>query len=140
MRSTELHVRLYPTDQMRVIVERLYVQLLLFMRQAVKWYARGTAGRAISSIFRPFELSYQGMLEEIRICANQVEGEGLGALKAEVRGMHVEAQILGQRFHDIERKLVERDRNQDQRFDGVDQKLAKIQCHALETTQKLISK
>src|ERR1700761_7894423 len=54
----DVSAELYQTDEMRNAVQSLYAHVLLFLQQAVRWYNVGRAGRALTALFRPFELSY----------------------------------------------------------------------------------
>src|ERR1700712_2813302 len=56
---TRLSAELYRTDHMKEAICSLYAHILLFFQKAVKWYNLGPAGRALSSLFKPFELHYE---------------------------------------------------------------------------------
>ncbi|KAI1131334.1 hypothetical protein F5Y10DRAFT_74044 [Nemania abortiva] len=103
--QTTLNAKLYANDHMRDAVAHLYVHLLQFVRLAIKWYRRGPAGRAISAIFKPFELSYKGTIDEIQRCANIIQNIAAGRARMEIRDMHVLLQLQGQRLTDIEKNL-----------------------------------
>jgi len=47
-----------------------------------------SAGRAISSIFKPFELDYKDTVEEIKLCSQTVNNIASAASRAELRDLH----------------------------------------------------
>lgn len=81
---TQLSADLYRTDQMKDAVANLYAHILLFLKQAVKWYTVGPARRALAALFRPFELSYKETVEQIRVCAGTINRIASILSKAEV--------------------------------------------------------
>ncbi|KAI0109523.1 hypothetical protein GGR51DRAFT_98176 [Nemania sp. FL0031] len=105
--QTTLNAKLYADDHMRDAVAHLYVHLLQFIRQAIKWYRRGPAGRAISAIFKPFELSYKGTLDEIQRCANTIQNIAAARARTEIRDIYVLLQLQGQRLTSMEDKISE---------------------------------
>jgi len=84
----ELHVKLYPTARMQTAMAQLYAHLLLFLRQAVKWFSQNSAKRAFSSLISPFELKYKGLVDGIRRCATTISEEASASSKAEIRVLH----------------------------------------------------
>ncbi|KAJ8133097.1 hypothetical protein O1611_g529 [Lasiodiplodia mahajangana] len=103
--QTTLNAQLYANDHMRDAIAHIYVHLLQFIHKAIKWYRRGPAGRAISAIFKPFELSYKGTLDEIQRCANNIENIAAARARTEIRDIHVLLQLQGQRLVNMEEKF-----------------------------------
>lgn len=73
---------------MKEAISRLYAHIILFFQQAVKWYSMSSAGRAFSSIFKPFELDYKDTVEEIKLCSQTVNNIASAASRAELRDLH----------------------------------------------------
>lgn len=82
---SEVSADLYRTDEMRHAVANLYAHILLFLKQAAKWYNVGPAGRVLQALFKPFELSYKDTVEQIRICSQNIDGIASLASKVEIR-------------------------------------------------------
>ncbi|KAI1739150.1 hypothetical protein F4680DRAFT_466671 [Xylaria scruposa] len=109
---TKLSADLYQTDQMKDAVANLYAHILLFLKQVVRWYVVGPAGRALTALFKPYELSYKDTVEQIRLCANTIDGIANISMKVEVREMNVflreQSQTLAEReakLHDMQAKF-----------------------------------
>jgi hypothetical protein len=73
---------------MKEAISRLYAHIILFFQQALKWYSMSSAGRAISAIFKPFELDYKDTVEEIKLCSQTVNNIASAANRAELRDLH----------------------------------------------------
>ena len=66
---------LYPTTRMQDVLARLYANILQFMSQAMNWYRQGKLKHSVSSIFRPWALSFQEIMESIKddaICLDKL--------------------------------------------------------------------
>jgi len=108
----ELSAELYQTDEMRDAVATLYAHILLFLQQAAKWYNVGPAGRALTSLFKPFELSYKETLDEIMLCAKTIDDVSSLASKVEIREikellMKEQARLVGreEKLHEMQVKF-----------------------------------
>ena len=73
---------------MKEAISRLYAHIILFFQKSVKWYSMSSAGRAFSSIFKPFELDYKDTVEEIRLCSQTINEIAGAASRAELRVVH----------------------------------------------------
>lgn len=104
---TQLSAELYQTDQMKNAVANIYAHILLFLKQAVKWYTVGPAGRALTALFKPFELSYKETVEQIRLCARTIDSIASISSKAEVREINNFLQEESQRLMRRDKKLYE---------------------------------
>lgn len=80
---------LYPTEQIKLAVSTLYAQIIKFMQRAMNWYLEGKTKHLISSIFRPVELRFKDLLEEIESCSQSVDQLAVSAGQAEQRDMHI---------------------------------------------------
>ena len=115
LRQTKLTAELFQTDPVRDAISQLYAHIMLFFQQAMRWYNRSSAGRAFSSIFKPYELEYEDTVEQIKLCAEAINDMASAASRAEVRDMHITIQLM--------RKEMQRR----------DQKLTKMQLQVKET-------
>jgi hypothetical protein len=86
----ELRTILYPTEKMKTAVATLYAHILQFMQRAAKWYSESKIRHAVGSIFKPYALSFQDILDEISTVSREVDMLALSASMAEQRGMHLE--------------------------------------------------
>lgn len=72
---------------MKGSVARLYAHIILFLKRATKWYNASRTGRAISSFFKPYELTYKDTIDRISECAKSIDDLAGISSKAELRGM-----------------------------------------------------
>lgn len=82
---TKITAELYKTSEMRGALSSLYAHVILFLKQALKWYRVGPAKRALGAIFKPFELTYKNTLQEIERCAQTIDRIASLSAKLEVR-------------------------------------------------------
>jgi len=73
----------------------------------MRWYHRSPAGRALSSIFKPFELEYEDTVEQIKLCAEAINDIANAASRAEVRDMHITIQLMRREMQRRDQKLTE---------------------------------
>lgn len=81
---------LYPTTMMQDVLARLYANIIQFMSQAIDWYRQGKLKHSVSSIFRPWALSFEGTVESIKEDSIRLDKLADIAAKAELRDTHVE--------------------------------------------------
>jgi hypothetical protein len=103
--GVKLSSRLYQTEQMKETIARLYVHILLFFQQAVQWYTKSSAARALSSILKPFELGYQDTVDQIKLCAEAISNIAHGASQAELRDTHITVQLIHGNLQGMQKKL-----------------------------------
>ncbi|GAB1312744.1 Nacht domain protein [Madurella fahalii] len=103
----ELSAELYQTDEMKSAVASLYAHILLFLQQAIKWYNVGPAGRALTALFKPFELSYKETVDQIMLCAKTIDDISNLASKVDIRDIKILLQEESRRLAEHERKLHE---------------------------------
>jgi hypothetical protein len=79
---TELNAALYPTETMEAALSRLYVSIILFSVQCVRWYNRSSLGRLWKAFKDPFELFYQDLVEQIKLCSDNIDALANAGLHA----------------------------------------------------------
>ena len=107
LQQTKLSAELYQTNNMREAIARLYAHILLFFQQAVRWYTMGPAGRAFSSIFKPFDLDYKDTVEQIKLCSQTVNDIASASSRAEIRDIHITIQMQNRQLQERDKKLHE---------------------------------
>lgn len=137
MPRMELHAKLYPTDRMQESMARLYANLILFLRQVVKWFSRNSVQRALSAIVQPFELKYKVLVDGIRSCTKAIDEEASASSRAEIRGLHIEVRKTAECIVHLDQKM---DRNHDahgKRLDVVDGKLDDIHVQIKQISHRV---
>lgn len=104
---TEINAELYQTDEMKEAIASIYAHILLFLQQATKWYNVGPAGRALTALFRPFELSYKDTIEQIMLYAQTIDDISSLASRVEIREIKTFLQEDRRRLEERETKLHE---------------------------------
>lgn len=84
-----INARLYQTASMESVVANLHVQVMRFCVRAVKWYRHHPIIRAVSSVFKPYDLAYKDIVEQMRYCSRAVKELGNAAQGAELRDIHI---------------------------------------------------
>lgn len=79
----------YRTSWMQDAVSHLYKTILSFLYNAVKWYKQWTPWRFVSSSLKPWKISFQGTIDEINLCVDNVYREAETAGHARVRDMFI---------------------------------------------------
>ncbi|KAL6407255.1 hypothetical protein AUP68_10084 [Ilyonectria robusta] len=103
----KLSAELYRTKDMKDAIGSLYAHIILFLKQAIKWYNVGPAGRALTALFKPFELRYKDTVEQIEQCAKTIDDLAGILVKAEVREISVSLHDQSQRMIAMETRLQE---------------------------------
>lgn len=106
---------------MQNAVARLQGHIMIFFQDVVKWYRKSSTSRALSAIFKPFDVEYKDTLEEIRACSGIVDEIANTAGRAEVRDIRIYAQLQHQSLD-----------TQNQKLDAQNQKLKEIQNQVTE--------
>lgn len=103
---------LYQTDEMKGAVSSLYAHVILFLKQALKWYQVGPARRALTAIFKPFELNYKSVLDAVEQCAQTIDKIASLSVKFEIREIkdvssHHASQLvrIEDRLHSMQRQF-----------------------------------
>ncbi|KAJ9131624.1 Nacht domain protein [Pleurostoma richardsiae] len=84
----ELHSDLYPTERVQEAVASVYAKIIEFDLLAIKFYKKGRLLHSITSIVKPFSLSFKPVVEEIMERSRRVDEEASMASKAEIRSQH----------------------------------------------------
>jgi hypothetical protein len=79
---------------MRDAIARLYAIILRFFTQAIVWYSRSRAKRAISAVLNPYELKYKDTVDQIRNCTRVINNLAEGKHWIEMRDMHISIELL----------------------------------------------
>jgi hypothetical protein len=81
---------------MKAAVAQLYAKILHFVRDAVKWYKKSKLSHSVSAVFKPYELGFKTIVEEISRASRRVDQEASAASKAEIRELHIKLQQFAQ--------------------------------------------
>lgn len=92
---------------MQDAVSRLYGHIMIFFHDVVKWYRKSSTGRALSSIFKPFDVEYKDTVEEIRMCTGIMDEIANAAGRAEIRDIRIYVQMQYQRMEVIQNRVTE---------------------------------
>ncbi|RPA98719.1 hypothetical protein L873DRAFT_1686296 [Choiromyces venosus 120613-1] len=63
--QVDLYSMLYPSDEMRKAVATLYAHILSFLQRAADWYHSSSFSHIIKSFWRPFEVAFKDVVDEI---------------------------------------------------------------------------
>ncbi|KAI8265795.1 hypothetical protein K4K58_010678 [Colletotrichum sp. SAR11_239] len=63
---------LYRTEQMKGAITQLYVQVIMFLREATEWYLAGTTQRILESVLTPYDIKFRGIEAEMKRCAQLI--------------------------------------------------------------------
>jgi hypothetical protein len=112
LRQAKLSAELFQTNAIRDAIAQLYGHILVFLQQAMHWYNRSPAGRAISAIFDPYELRYQDTAEAIKRCAQAVDDMASAASRTEIRDVNTTVQLMHQKLFDMQAELQKTQKSQ----------------------------
>jgi hypothetical protein len=122
---------LYPTDYMKDAISRVYAYIILFLQKAVKWYTMGAARRAVSSLFKPYSLSYKDTVDQIKICTEAVNAIASAASRAEVRDINITIEEQRERLKDTDKTL----HNMQDRLIDLNASSRRTEAHLLQILQ-----
>ena len=92
LKSALCSARLYGTVDMQTHISELYLQIMRFLEKAVKWYSQNTFKRVVSSMGRPWALSWKDNVDNIHALVAKVKDKSQTAMYAELRDTHVSVQ------------------------------------------------
>ncbi|KEQ88968.1 hypothetical protein M438DRAFT_265093 [Aureobasidium pullulans EXF-150] len=92
LNSALCSARLYGTADMQTHISELYLQIMRFLEKAVKWYSQSTLKRFVSSMGRPWTLSWKDNVDNIHALVAKVKDKSQTAMYAELRDTHVSVQ------------------------------------------------
>jgi hypothetical protein len=81
----KLALSLYQTARINRAVALLYVQIICFIQDAVKWYNMDKTKSSIPSLTRPYSLGFNDIVEEIAEASRNADKEAAAAWRAEDR-------------------------------------------------------
>lgn len=84
----ELTSKLYPTTQMRVIIERLYSHIIEFLLMAHGWCTESKLQHVVHSFTQPHQLRYGDLLQNITDCTNNIIELAALSSQEEIQVMH----------------------------------------------------
>jgi hypothetical protein len=93
---------------MKYALSRLYAYIILFLQLCVKWYNRSSLGRLWSALKAPFELDYQGLVEQIKISSVAIEDVANAGARVEIRDIRTIQDIHHAQFVDFYNNLLDR--------------------------------
>ena len=69
----ELKMATYQTDEMRRLLEALYVSLIRFFGRAIEWYQESKAKHALNAFWKPDQLRFKDLRDEISEAATRID-------------------------------------------------------------------
>jgi hypothetical protein len=105
---SNLSAELYQTEHMKEALSRLYSYIILFLQLCVKWYNRSSLGRLWSALKAPFELDYQGLVEQIKFSSAAVEDIANAGARVEIRDIRTIQDIHHIQFVNFYTNLLNR--------------------------------
>ena len=90
---------------MKDAVASLYAHIIHFFQKAARWYHKSSAGRALSSILKPWELDYQDTVDQVKLCSEVINNLAHGASRAEIRDMHIKIQLIHGNLQEMQQTL-----------------------------------
>jgi hypothetical protein len=93
---------------MQEAVSLVYAKILEFSVMAIKWYKKGRLMHSLSSVIKPFSLSFKSIVDEMTELSRRVDELANAAAKAEIRDLHVSVHGLNQRIHQLTEIMVGR--------------------------------
>lgn len=106
----EIHAHLYESAAMRKAVSLLYAHVIKFFHRAMSWFADCKDNKfkaVVSSIFRPYELRFKDLLDDIAMYSRNVDQLAFTASQIELRQMHNEQKELRSIALDTRRLMIE---------------------------------
>lgn len=103
---TELHAGLYRTDRIQQAVSMVYAKIIEFSVRAIKWYKKNKLKHSITSIIKPFSLSFKDIVDEISERSRTVDELASAAAKAEIRDLHINVHHLTQGFNELKEIMI----------------------------------
>ncbi|KAF3766216.1 hypothetical protein M406DRAFT_68578 [Cryphonectria parasitica EP155] len=80
----QLNAELYQNNYVKEAVARLYEQILVFFRPAIKWYS-SSLQRAMTAIVSPFESGLKDTVAKIQTCATIMDAAARSSMQIELR-------------------------------------------------------
>lgn len=103
---TELHAGLYPTERIQQAVSMVYAKIIEFSIRAIRWYKKSKLKHCISSIVKPFSLSFKDIIDDISERSRRVDELASAAAKAEIRDLRINVHHLTQGFNELKEIMI----------------------------------
>ncbi|KAH0425980.1 GMC oxidoreductase [Colletotrichum camelliae] len=130
--NVKVTAELYQTEQVKHAIASLYAHVVLFLKQALKWYNVSPASRIVKSLFKPFELSYKETVDQIKRCAQTINNIADVAAKSEIREVNVYLRDQTSKVEDLERQL----HNMQEGFNAAQAELTKMMRSVLQIASR----
>lgn len=82
----QLNAELYQNEFVKAAVARLYEQILLFFRPAIKWYS-SSLRRLLLGVFEPFEVLRDTVIK-VKACVAIMNEAAMSSMQVEIRQTH----------------------------------------------------
>lgn len=79
---------------MRTAISELYAHIIQFVQLAVKYYKSGRVAKSLAALGKPFSITYEPVLDDIRDASHRIDELANSAMKAELRDLHVQVRQL----------------------------------------------
>ena len=86
--QTQLHLVLYPTEQMKRVVEELYALIISFYQRALRWYEASRLKHVAKALFKPFSLEFGDLVERINTQSRSIERLAITLAHQEIRSIY----------------------------------------------------
>ncbi|TKA77497.1 hypothetical protein B0A49_00787 [Cryomyces minteri] len=90
----EIKSALYPTDEMKRVVEDLYAHLIKFFQRTLRWYEDGKLKHMWTAVCNPYPLRFKDLVEELDERARDINRLAASLAQVELREMHRLIQVL----------------------------------------------
>jgi hypothetical protein len=98
---------LYPINRIKKTLLKLYVYIIKFFQQAVEWYKINIINRAVSLIFKPFELSFKNTYDKINKSLKIIDDITNTTVKTKIRNLHITVNNIHIKFNEMKIKFTE---------------------------------
>ncbi|KAF4862736.1 hypothetical protein CGCSCA1_v014693 [Colletotrichum siamense] len=132
--NVKVTAELYQTEQLKHAIASLYAHVVLFLKQALKWYNVSPASRIVKSLFKPFELSYKETVDHIKRCAQTINDIANVAAKSEIREVNIYLKDQTSKVEDLEKQL----HNMQEGFSAAQAELTKMMHSVLQIANRKI--
>ncbi|KAH6846972.1 hypothetical protein B0I37DRAFT_405030 [Chaetomium sp. MPI-CAGE-AT-0009] len=88
-----------------ITLKFLYINIVEFLRHAVKWYKQGKLRHTWTAIKRPWELGFRDYVEDINLSSRRLEQLASISSQAELRATHLETSRIREELSETRRQL-----------------------------------
>ena len=130
---------LYPTQQMRAVVECLYSCILEFLLKAHEWLNESRFRHICHSITRPHALHFDDVLARVSSCSNDIYELAAVGSQAEIRVMHDTHTDALEGIVDIISRLEAGDKDRTDQLAGLADSVSRLEREHKENMGKIIT-